>query len=107
MLIPADPADPMNPKPDYLNSLEKSGTYIAEQKWNGDNALLYTDTMTIWNRHKGLLHYTPTPEVVEELQRFPKGSIINFECVHSKTIAVKHSLFVHCVLAWRGKLLVG
>ena len=37
LLIPPDPLDPLNPKPDYLNSLEASGKYVAEQKWNGDN----------------------------------------------------------------------
>ena len=107
ILVPPDPDTPMSPKPDYLNGLEVTGKYIAEQKWNGDNTLIYTDDMSFWNRHKERLHYKPSPEVLKELQIFPKGSIINAETVHTKTKTVKDTLIVHCVMAWDGELLLG
>lgn len=107
ILIPPDPKDPLNPKPDYINSLEATGRYVAEQKWNGDNALVYTDDMAIWNRQRERHRYVPTAEVKEELDRFPKGSILNSELVHYKTKTVKNLFIVHCLLAWKGALLVG
>lgn len=97
----------MTPARDHLDLLEKSGRYVAEQKWNGDNCLIYTDEMQLWNRHKALLHYRPMPEVAAELERLPKGSIVNAELVHTKTKTVKDLFVVHCVMAWEGQLLSG
>ena len=109
-LIPPDPDNPMNPGPGYIMGLEASRKYVAELKWNGDNTLLHTDTMTFWNRHHEKLHYQPSPEVMEELLRWKDAAgnaIINFETVHSKTQTVKHLLIVHCVMAWQGEYLIG
>jgi len=107
LLIPPDPLDPLNPKPDYLNSLEASGKYVAEQKWNGDNCLLYTDDLTFWNRHHKQLKYVPSPQVLKEVRMFPRGCIVNLELVHNKTITIKHKLVVHSLLAYKGKPLLG
>jgi hypothetical protein len=106
-LIPADPLNPMSPARDHLDLIDASHRYIAEQKWNGDNCLIYTDGMQLWNRHKALLQYRPIPEVTEELSHFPPGCIINAELVHSKTKTVKNTLVCHCVMQWKGKLLNG
>lgn len=107
ILVPPDPNNPLDPKPEYINSLEQSGKYIAEQKWNGDNTLLYTSEMDFWNRRKEKHRYVPSDEVREELEKFPKQSILNLELVHFKTRSVKHKLIVHCIMAWKGKLLTG
>lgn len=106
-LIPADPINPMHPKPDYLNELEASGRFLAEQKFNGDNCYLFTDTMEFWNRHREQHRYTPPPEVMDELQRLPKGSCINLELMHYKTKTVKDTLMVHCIMIHKNKPLVG
>ena len=106
-LIPADPVNPMAPRPDYLNKLESLGRYIAEFKWNGDNTLIYTDDMSFWNRERKRLCYTPHPDVLEELKQFPKGCILNAETLHRHTKTVKHLIIVHSVMAWEGKLLTG
>ena len=113
-LIPPDPYNPLDPSPNYLNELEASGKYIAEQKWNGDNTLLHTgqvnEPMTFWNRHHERLHYQPSPEVMEELVRWKEAAgdaIINLETVHSKTQTVKHLLIVHCIMAWQSEYLIG
>ena len=107
ILIPPDPKNPLNPKPHHINEMEQSGKYIAEQKWNGDNVLLYTSEMEFWNRRKERHRYVPSEEVRDELEKFPKKSILNLELIHYKTKDIKHKLIVHCVMAWKGKLLTG
>ena len=100
----------MDPHPDYLNDLEASGKYVAEHKWNGDNTLIHTDTMTFWNRHHEKLHYTPSPAVMEELQRWKDiggDAIINCETMHRHTTDIKDTLIVHCIMAWKGEYLIG
>jgi hypothetical protein len=106
-LIPPDPKNPLDPKPDYIDSLEASGKYVGELKWNGDNILIYTDTMEIWNRHRERHHYIPTPEVLDELRKFPKGAVINAELMHNRTVEIKNTIIVHCVMVWDGKPLIG
>jgi hypothetical protein len=106
-LIPADPANPMAPKPDYLNSLESQNKYRAEYKWNGDNTFIYTDDLSFWNRDRKRLCYTPHPDVLKELKQFPKGCILNAETMHRHTKTTKHLIIVHSVMAWKGKLLTG
>ena len=105
-LIPADPINPMNPSPDYINSLEDSGRYIAEKKYNGDNVLCYSPT-EFWNRHKSKHRYKPTEEVRDELERLPQNAVYNIELVNYRTKTVKQLLIVHCVMTWKGKPLLG
>ena len=105
-LVPPDPTDPLNPKPDYINSLESSGRYVGEFKWNGDNTEIHTDDLSFWNRQGERLCYTPHPDMLKELKRFPKGSILNGELMHRHTKQVKDLLILHCVMAWNGPLLL-
>ncbi len=108
ILIPPDPNNPMRPKPDYINSLETQGRWIAEQKWNGDNCLVYTGKKPeFWNRYKARLRYQPSEEVFNELKRWPANSVLNVELVHNKTKTVKNLLIVHCVMKWDGEWLFG
>ena len=110
MLVPPDPKNPLHPKPDYINSLEASGRFIAEQKWNGDNTLVYTDDLTFWNRHgEKNKRYTPPPEMMKQLKRIPKGGILNLELLHYriKNLKFKNKLLVHSLLGWEGVPLVG
>jgi hypothetical protein len=106
-LIPPDPLNPLDPKPDYINSLEASGLYVGENKWNGDNIYIYTDTMEIWNRHHEQHHYSPPPEVMDELQKLPKGAVINAELMNFRTTQVKNLIIVHSIMVWNGKPLLG
>jgi len=109
-LVPPDPQNPLHPKPDYINSLEESGKFIAEQKWNGDNTLVYTDDLTFWNRHgEKNKRYTPPPEMMKQLKRIPKGGILNLELLHYriKNLKFKNKLLVHSLLGWEGMPLVG
>ena len=107
ILIPPDPVAPLNPKPDYINSLEASGNYIAEEKWNGDNVLIFTDDLSFWNRRNEPHRYKPPPEMAKHLKRIPKGAIINLELVHYRTKEIKDMLLIHTLLGWDGVPLAG
>lgn len=91
----------------WMDEKEKSGEYIAEKKWNGDNVLIYTDTMEIWNRHKARHRFVPSPAMQDELKKWPKRSLINAELMNYRTKAIKDILIVHCIMAWKGKLFTG
>lgn len=112
-LIPPDPDNPLNPKPDYINSLELSGKYIGELKWNGDNCLIYTGPdpaqgpPQFWNRHGTRLKYVPSLEIQSGVSKLPPDCVLNAELVHNHTKAVKHTLIVHCVMVWKGLPLFG
>jgi hypothetical protein len=95
------------PNKDYINKLEQSGEYIAEKKWNGDNVLIYTDTMEFWNRRKERHRFIPTPAMREELNKWPKHSVLNAELMNYRTKDIKNILIVHCIMAYKGKPLVG
>jgi hypothetical protein len=91
-----------------LDSLEATGRYVAERKFNGDNVLIYTDRLNeLWNRHHERHRYVPTTGMLKELAQFPAGSIINGELMHYKFKGSKNQLIVHCVLQWKGELLQG
>jgi hypothetical protein len=106
--MPADPANVYNPGRAYMDSLERSGLYVGEFKWNGDNTLIYTDTDTWWNRHQEHLKYHPSPEVTNEIHKiFPAGCIVNAETVNRCTRNVKDKIVVHCLMAYKGQLLLG
>jgi len=110
ILVPPDPVNPMEPSSGFLDQHEAEGKWVAEQKWNGDNTLVYLEegrAPVLWNRHHAKLSYMPPPEVLEELARWPQGSILNCETVNSKTKTVKDLMIVHCVMAWKGELLAG
>lgn len=111
-LVPPDPNNPLDPKPDYLNELEQSGKWLAEQKWNGDNSLIHLDSWppVFWNRHKSRLKYSPSQEVLEELKAWKEwagDAILNAETVDKKTKTIKNLIIIHCVMAFRGNYLFG
>jgi ATP-dependent DNA ligase len=97
----------MTPAPDYINSLEATGKFIAEQKWNGDNVIINTDDLSFWNRRKEQHRYQPPAETKKALKRFPKGGLINLELVHYRTKTIKNQLLIHSLLAWDGVPLAG
>lgn len=87
---------------------------MAEQKWNGDNTLIYTgkpgEPIVLWNRHHERLNYQPCPDMMKELEYWKEvagEAIINAETMNRCTVDVKDLLIVHCVMAWQGQLLLG
>lgn len=106
-LVPIDPLNPLNPQPTYINKLEASGDYVGEYKWNGDNTTIYTDDLSFWNKEGKRLCYTPHPDMIKELKKFPKHSRLNAELMHRHTKKVKDLLIIHSVMEWEGELLIG
>ena len=107
VLIPPDPVDPLHPEPNYINSLQASGKFVGEQKFNGDNVQIYTDDFSIWNRKKERHNYRLPEATKKELKQFPKGCLLNAELMNNHTKTVKDLLILHCVMAWKGKPLLG
>jgi hypothetical protein len=95
------------PDKDYIDNLEKSGSYIAEKKWNGDNVLIYTDTMEFWNRKKERHRFVPNEAMKAELDKWPKKAVLNAELMNYRTKDIKNILIVHCIMVWKGKPLIG
>ena len=98
-LIPPDEA--------RLKAMEASGQYIAERKYNGDNVLISTDTFQFWNRHKEKHRFVPDEAMRAELTKWPKHAIINAELMNYRTKTIKNIIYVHCVMVWKGKPLIG
>lgn len=95
------------PDKDHLDKLEASGRFIAEKKWNGDNILIDTDAMQVWNRKKERHRFVPSPAMQEELNQWPKGMVINAELMQYRTKEIKDIIIIHCVMVWKGKPLIG
>lgn len=106
-LVPPDPKNPLNPSSEYIDSLERSGRYVAERKWNGDNVLINTSTLIVMNRHKARMKYIPSDEMVDEFRKWPRNTVINGELLHNKTVHIKNTLIVHCIMVWEGYPLFG
>jgi hypothetical protein len=98
-LIPPDKA--------FIDRLEASGLYVAEKKFNGDNVLIETDSLNFWNRRKDRHRFQPSPEMRAELQKLPKGAVINAELMNYRTKEIKDIIIVHAVMVWKGKPLLG
>lgn len=107
-LIPPDPKNPLKPKPAYLNSLEATGLYVCEHKWNGDNVVITTGPNPVFRNRRGEpFRYRPTAEVLKELRLWPPKCDLNAELVHYHTKSTKNLIIVHSVLVWKGKPLYG
>ena len=95
------------PDRSYIQKLENTGRYIAERKWNGDNVLYNTTTQEFWNRHKARHRYVPSADVKAELDRFPKGAVLNAELVNYRTKTVKDLIVVHAIMVYNDHPLIG
>jgi len=97
----------MPPDKQTIQNLEDSGSYIAEQKFNGDNITYKTSEKEFWNRDNTKSRYRATPEVQKELNKFPKHSDINLELMHYHEKTLKNILIVHCIMVLEGHTLLG
>jgi hypothetical protein len=97
------------PDKQYINSLEATGLWIAEKKFNGDNILINTNQPTkILNRYgQPLARYSPSEEVLQELSQWPKNMLINAELMNNHTKNMKNILIVHCIMIHHNKPLIG
>jgi len=97
---------------------EKSddSNWWAEIKKNGSRLCLRKDKeeackhksfngFIFWNRHKQLLSYEPSQELLEELYtlKIPEGTHIDAELLHHKTKNIKHLIYVYDIYMHNGK----
>lgn len=95
------------PDKTFIDNLEKTGSYRAERKYNGDNVLVNTSTLEFWNRTKERHRYIPNDQMKEELSLWPKQTILNAELMNYRTKTTKNAIIVHCIMVWKGKPLIG
>ncbi len=90
--------------------LSKDSDWIAERKYNGSRLQLhYLDgKFQFWNRHEARFNYTPSPRLLESLQRLDlKGyCLFDGELRHNKTKGVRDMIMLYDVFIWQSKLLV-
>lgn len=99
-LLPPDEA--------FLKHNDTLSKYVGEFKWNGDNTTIDTDDLIFYNRDGGVLSYRPHHELLNEIRKtFPKGCLLNGELMHRHTKNVKDLLILHCIMKWKGKILLG
>jgi hypothetical protein len=60
-----------------------------------------------WNRNKEVLKYTPSPELLDELNslNIPDYTHIDAELLHFKTKKIKHFIYVYDIYRYKGKQL--
>jgi len=80
--------------------------YIAEVKKNGSRLCLHkVDGEYLWyNRDKKLLNYTPSSEVLVELEslNLPDNTHIDAELLHHKTKHIKNHIYVYDIYQYAG-----
>lgn len=97
---------------------EKSNdsNWWAEIKKNGSRLCLRKDKheackyksfngFVFWNRHKQLLSYEPSQELLDELYniKIPEGTHIDAELLHHKTKNFKHFIYIYDIYWYNGK----
>jgi ATP-dependent DNA ligase len=103
------PNKPILIHPNSSIVLEKSldSNWWAEIKKNGTRLCLRKDknNYTFWNRHKEILDYQPTLELIEELNsiKIPDGTQIDAELMHQKTKHIKHFIYIYDIYWYKGE----
>ena len=89
-----------------FQKLENDPDYVAEVKLNGTRLELYVfnsgERFEFWNRHKKVLKYDPSKELVEHLKKikWQGNCIVDGELMHFKTTNIKHRIVLWDVLIW-------
>jgi len=98
LLLPID--DPQ------IVQYSNNSDYIAEVKKNGSRLCLHkVDGEYLWyNRDKKLLNYTPSSEVLVELEslNLPDNTHIDAELLHHKTKHIKNHIYVYDIYQYAG-----
>jgi len=92
--------------PDWVSEIKKNGTRLCLRKAK-EEALKYKsyEGLTFWNRHKSVLKYEPSIELLEELKKvkIPEGTQIDAELMHFKTKNIKHLIYVYDIYWFKNK----
>lgn len=92
-----------------FKKLEADPDYVAELKLNGTRLELHVfnsgERFEFWNRHKKLLKYEPSKELLDHLKliKWQGDCIVDGELMHFKTIHIKHRIVLWDVFIWNGE----
>jgi hypothetical protein len=98
-----------------FEEVSADSNWWAEIKKNGSRLALRNDSVeaaqktsfngfVFWNRHKDVLSYQPSAELLDELVSFkiPPGCHIDAELLHHKTKHIKHTIYVYDIYWFKG-----
>lgn len=90
---------------DWWAEIKKNGTRLALRN-DPTEASCNTsfNGFVFWNRHKSVLSYEPSKELLDELSSFyiPSGCHIDAELLHHKTKYIKHFIYVYDIYWYKG-----
>lgn len=92
--------------PNWWAEIKKNGSRLCLWKSKVDSEKhVNFDNFIFWNRKKELLSYTPSQELVDELNtlNIPDGTHIDAELLHQKTKHIKHFIYVYDIYRFNGK----
>jgi len=94
-----------------FETLSKDPNWIAEPKYNGSRLELHhlpDNSWEFWNRHGQKMSYTPSPELLEDLNGLNlKGYwILDGELRHNKVKGIRNKIVIYDVFMVEGNLLV-
>jgi len=91
---------------DWWAEVKKNGTRLCLWKSKEDSGKFKSyDDFIFWNRHKSVLKYEPSKEILEELNslNIPEGTHIDAELLHHKTKNIKNFIYVYDIYRYKGK----
>ena len=111
-LFPPRPENALSP--DSLVFYEKILKWVFQFKKNGTNTVIFVSPekeYTIKTRHKtDHKAWSMTDHIKKELTRlFPEKNwlVLSAELLHSKTVEIKDTIYIHDILVFNNELLVG
>jgi ATP-dependent DNA ligase len=106
----------IHPTSSVIQEKSDDVNWWAEIKKNGSRLCLWKskedskkhnnfNNFIFWNRTKELLSYTPSQELIDELNSLdiPDGTHIDAELLHQKTKHIKHFIYVYDIYRFKGK----
>lgn len=95
-----------------FEDLSKNPSWVAEPKYNGSRLQLHhlpTGEWQFWNRHEQRMSYTPTPEVMQDLEGLKLSGywLFDGELRHNKVKGVRNRIALYDVFISGGDLLLG
>lgn len=100
-----------------VDKLDASEDWDAEIKKNGSRLSLHYDPLPkyksfsnflFWERHKKILTYEPSKEVLDELRslELPFNTHIDAELLHNKVKGIRHQIYVYDIYQYGGMLMM-
>jgi len=92
--------------PNWSAEIKKNGTRLCLWKSKTDSLKhVNYNNFIFWNRHKSVLKYEPSKELLDELNSFdiPDNTHIDAELLHFKTHDTKHKIYIYDIYRFNGE----